>query len=352
MPEDSLPLNEVDTETFRLGEGRISGAISAFLGLGAFFGVLCLRYPGWLSIPEMRANYDVALLRNVLFLAIVLSVLMAGVSFILNRRGRLWIVGITACICAVAFGGAQVSAKTSSQAALPIGLDWFVLDLLLSAILFIPLERIWAKRKQRVFRPQWSTDLTYFAMTHLLVQVVILVTTMLAKNHLAGIIFGPTQSLLTALPLPVQFVLAVLVADFFQYWSHRLYHNVKFLWGFHAVHHSAPHMDWLAGSRQHLLELLATRMVVFLPLFLLGFSAEALYLYIGFVGFHATFVHCNINWKFGPLRYVIVTPQSHHWHHSKHRDYVDKNFAVHLPLLDMPEEGQHVLSRVAAQTAE
>jgi len=31
---------------------------------------------------------------------------------------------------------------------------------------------------------------------------------------------------------------------------------------------------------------------------------------------------------------VIATPRFHHWHHSVEEHAVDKNFAVHLPLLD------------------
>ena len=328
-------MNQIDTQEFRVGEGRISGAISLFFGLASFAGTLCFSYPDWLSVPTLRQNYNIGLLRNILFLSIVISVLMGGLSFALNRRGLMWILGIVASTTAVVMGGAEASAQTHSAAALPIGLDWFVLDLLISAGIFIPLERIWAKKPQRILRPEWSTDLTYFAITHLLVQLVILVTTVFANEHLKWAIIPATQDFLIGLPMALQILLAVFAADFCQYWSHRIYHRVPFLWGFHAVHHSAPHMDWLAGSRQHLLELLATRTCVFIPVFVLGFSPEAMYAYVGIVGVQAVFVHTNINWNFGPLRFLIVTPQYHHWHHADDRAYMDKNYAVHLPLLDL-----------------
>lgn len=328
-------MNQVDTREFRVGEGRISGAISLFCGIASLLGVLCFRYPGWLSVPSFRENYNIDLLRNILFLAIVVSIVMAGLSFALNRRGLLWILGVTASGVAVGLGGAEASASTNSAAALPIGLDWFVLDLLVSAVIFIPLERIWAKKPQRILRAEWSTDLTYFAITHLLVQLVVLVTTVFATSQLSWAIFPHSQRLLNSLPLVLEVLAAIFVADLCQYWSHRLYHRIPFLWGFHAVHHSAPHMDWLAGSRQHVLELLATRVCVFVPVFLLGFSPGALYVYLGIVSLQAVFVHTNINWNFGPLRFAIVTPQYHHWHHAKHRDYMDKNYAVHLPIIDM-----------------
>ena len=38
---------------------------------------------------------------------------------------------------------------------------------------------------------------------------------------------------------------------------------------------------------------------------------------------------------YGWLRFLLATPQYHHWHHAKHADYTDANYAVHLPVVDM-----------------
>ena len=323
-----------DTQEFRLGEGRLSGVLSLVLGLLALGGVLCFRYPGILSVPTVRERFDIPLLRNVLFLAIALSLLMAAVGFVLQRRIGFWFFGMLSAVSAIVLGGADAVAATDARLALPIGLDWFVIDLLLSAILFVPLERIFAQRKQFVLRPEWSTDLSYFAMTHLLIQVVILVTTFFAVVHLRGLVIEPTRRLVAPLPFVLAFPLAVFVADLLQVTVHRAFHRVPFLWRFHAVHHSAAHMDWLAGSRLHLAEVLITRMMVFLPLFLLGFEPPVLYAYIGLVGIQATWVHANLNWDLGPLEHVFVTPRYHHWHHAKDPAYVDANYAIHLPIVD------------------
>jgi lathosterol oxidase len=127
----------------------------------------------------------------------------------------------------------------------------------------------------------------------------------------------------------------VFVADLAQYVAHRFYHSNGTLWRMHAVHHSVRVMDWLAGSRLHLVEVLLTRMSVFIPLYLVGFSQEVLYSYIGFVSVHAVFIHANVGINFGWLRYVIATPQYHHWHHSDDPQVMNKNFAVHLPVIDL-----------------
>ena len=45
--------------------------------------------------------------------------------------------------------------------------------------------------------------------------------------------------------------------------------------------------------------------------------------------------HANLRINFGWLEYLLVTPRYHHWHHARELDYVDVNYAIHLPLIDM-----------------
>jgi lathosterol oxidase len=127
-------------------------------------------------------------------------------------------------------------------------------------------------------------------------------------------------------------LLAIALADLFQYAVHRAFHAVPWLWRFHAIHHSSTAMDWLAGSRLHLVDVVATRAASFVPLFLAGIAGPALVGYLVFVSFQAVFLHANVRWRFGPLRWILATPEFHHWHHA--REPVDKNFAVHLPCID------------------
>ena len=44
-------------------------------------------------------------------------------------------------------------------------------------------------------------------------------------------------------------------------------------------------------------------------------------------------VHANLNWTFGPLRYVLVSPVFHRWHHT--RAVRDKNFASTFAIWDV-----------------
>ena len=67
---------------------------------------------------------------------------------------------------------------------------------------------------------------------------------------------------------------------------------------------------------------------------MLGFSKEVIDAHIIIVGFQAVLNHCNVNVRLGPLRYVIVTPNVHHWHHSLDQEALDKNYAAHFAFLD------------------
>ena len=94
-------------------------------------------------------------------------------------------------------------------------------------------------------------------------------------------------------------------------------------------------MDWLAGSRLHLLDVILTRGLTYVPIFVLGFSERALMVYVFIVAAQATFIHANVRWEFRSVRKLFATPAFHHWHHSAEREAIDKNFAVHTPIWDI-----------------
>ena len=320
---------------FRFGSGKISGVLSAGLGALGFLAVLCLRYPEWLTTADLRALYPMDLVRALIQLVLAAAFALGALNTVLNRRPRsAGVAGMALALAATLLGGATVPLEAPGSDATYLGLDWFVLNLFFLALVFVPLERLFARREQRIFRPGFRTDLTHFFVSHLLVQVTVLLTMAPAALLLGSIEGGGIQGFVAGLPVAVQFVLALVLADLFAYASHRLFHAVPFLWRFHAIHHSAEYLDWLASSRLHLVDILVTRAVAFLPLYALGFSPAALYPYLVFASIQGIAVHANLRWRFGPLRHVFVTPQFHHWHHTAEPDAVDRNFAAHLSLID------------------
>jgi sterol desaturase/sphingolipid hydroxylase (fatty acid hydroxylase superfamily) len=219
-----------------------------------------------------------------------------------------------------------------------IGLDWLVLDLLGSALLFVFIEKARPlRREQPVFREAWQTDLTHFAVIHLLVGLLMAVTNGAAHALVTWADPDSLQAAVQRLPFPLALLLCVLLADLVQYGVHRSFHEVPWLWRFHAVHHSAKTMDWLAGSRLHLVEVLITRSLVLAALLMAGFSRGVIDAYVVIVGFHAVLNHANVNLpgrRLGPLRHLIVTPSYHHWHHACEPAALGRNYAAHLPFID------------------
>ena len=325
-----------DGRPFIFGEGRISGYLSALFGIAALLGVLGFIFPEWLTTKEFRESlYSFSFAKNLLWLGIVIAFTMGVVSYILNPQKKLAATGIVTAFLAVLLGAFNVQERAVQEVVFSFGVDWFILSLIFSMVIFIPLEKAFARHPLNVLRPEWRTDLTYFCISHLLIQFFLLFT-----NAMHLYVFGWAQteivtSTVQSLPLWLQFISCVFIADLFQAVTHRWYHQNAFLWKFHSIHHSSKNLDWLAGSRTHFVEALATRSAVIVPLYVIGFAEPALNAYVVLVGIQAVFVHANVRWDFGYLKYVFVTPQYHHWHHSDNPEYANTNYAVHLPLIDM-----------------
>ena len=325
-----------DPEGTRLGSGWLSGTSSVFLGALGVGGVACFHFPEVLTTPEIRASLPIPALRVTLDIVIGLAFLLGLLSTLLRKRKVLGATGMTLALLASLGGAGHVPVDGSvSTGPVYLGLDWFLLNILLLCVLFVPLERIWPLHNQSVFRAGWTTDTVYFFASHLLVQVSTLMTLLPAKVLFSWAVSPTFQATVQAQPAALQFLGCILVADLSEYAVHRVFHRNRWLWPFHAVHHSSTSMDWLAGSRLHVVDVVLTRGLTFVPLFLLGFDTGPLYAYLTFVSLHAVFIHANVSWRFPRvIEEMIVTPRFHHWHHAAERAAVDKNFAVHLPWID------------------
>jgi len=307
----------------RPGRGLVTGSIALSLAVLCFLGVLAFHFPEYLTTPQLRKSYDVELMRKILFGAMVVAGGISLVNIIFNRSRWLAAFAFLQVALAALLGGHKVPVNDFADNTPYIGLDWFILDLLGSSI-FIFIEKLFAlRRDQPVFRAEWQTDFHHFIVNHLVVGFILLATNLMVHKFFGWAASDGIRGWVQNLPFWAGLLLIVLVADLVQYWTHRAYHEVPALWRLHAVHHSVKAMDWMAGSRQHILELLITRTLVLAPIYVLGFSKEVIDAYIVIVGF-----------RLGPLRYLVVTPNFHHWHHSQNKEALDRNYAAHFAFLD------------------
>ncbi|HEX4953516.1 MAG TPA: sterol desaturase family protein [Thermoanaerobaculia bacterium] len=324
-----------DEESTRPGSGWATGVTSVVLGGLGLGAVLCLHFPALLTSPELRAVYPMTWVRGAIETVIGLAFLLGLISAGLRRRKVLAATGMGLALVSALLGGGSVPVPGPVPKSPYLGLDWFLLNVVMLCVVFVPLERIFPlRRDQAVFRPGWTTDSLHFLVSHLLVQVSTLLTLAPATVFFAFARRPEVAAWVAAQPGLLQFVEIVLVADLAEYAIHRAFHRVSWLWPFHEVHHSSREMDWLAGSRLHLVDVVMTRGFTFLPIYLLGFAQGPVYAYLAFVSIHAVFIHANVRLRFGWLERLVVTPHFHHWHHSAAPEAVDKNFAVHLPWLD------------------
>lgn len=130
-------------------------------------------------------------------------------------------------------------------------------------------------------------------------------------------------------PSLAQFALALLIADFFDYWKHRAYHRFDWLWWFHSIHHSAADgIHALKAGRLHFMEGVFRYFVVTAPLALLGAPAELLFWYAMLDNFRGNLNHTNLDLRFPRFaHYLFPTLQYHYLHHARERRLQDSNYS-------------------------
>jgi len=327
---------EAPIEARGFGTGWFSGFFGIVLAIAGLSFVAALRWPELFAMPELEAVRSWAGFRTLIHVTLLTSYALALLSLLLRPRKAIGMTALVIALGATILGGASVQPNETRDWGIFFGVDFFAINMIATGLMFAPIERFFPHNaKQRLFRIEWREDLFYYLVSSMLVQLITFLalapsTFVMAKTgNLAE-----ARAWVGALPWLVQFALAMILTDLAQYWFHRLFHRVPFLWGFHAVHHSAKSMDWLAGARMHFVEIILLRGVTSLPLLTLGFLPSVLQAYIAMVYIYASLVHANLRGDFNGLGRWLVTPRYHHWHHAIEAEGVDKNFAIHFPLLD------------------
>jgi len=213
-------------------------------------------------------------------------------------------------------------------------------------VMFLVATRVleWLKpasKRLPIVRRGFATDVAYWVFTPLVTKAVTRVALIAALIPVALLIYGQLDKAqlldgfgpLSRLPLWAQAVAMLVIADFIGYWMHRVFHRGR-LWKFHAVHHSIEELDWLAAHRVHPVDQIITKSASLVPIFAFGFSAAPIAVYFLIYHWQSLLLHSNVAIPFGPLRWLVASPQFHHWHHANHVEAFDKNFAGQLSVLD------------------
>lgn len=213
----------------------------------------------------------------------------------------------------------------------------------LMGVFYAALSRVRPCNKGYGLLPKgWKTDLAYYFLIPFLTRYV--------RIAVFSIVFGllffgysdaeleqyleQGNGPLRALPLWAQALLVMLLADVLLYWQHRIFHG-RTLWRFHAIHHSSEEVDWSSAFRFHPINTWLGFTVVDAILFACGFSPLVFALLAPFNILYNGFVHANLNYTLGPLRYVLASPVFHRWHHTHSHEGGNCNFAATFPFLDL-----------------
>jgi sterol desaturase/sphingolipid hydroxylase (fatty acid hydroxylase superfamily) len=210
-----------------------------------------------------------------------------------------------------------------------------VFGLIVVAAIFVPIERLATLHPQKVLRRMWKTDVVHLVVNNILSTIGLVIVIAVPVVILRELLGNGLQDAVRSQPFWLQFTEALAVTEVAGYFAHRATHRVPLLWRFHAVHHSISEMDWLAAGRLHPIDQVFTRSCVILPLVVLGFSRATFGAYLVFATLWAIFIHANVRFTFGPLRWIVATPAYHHWHHTNDAGSINRNFAGQLPVVDM-----------------
>lgn len=213
---------------------------------------------------------------------------------------------------------------------------WLVL---LTAV-FAPLEHFFSVRPAKLFQPGWTTNLGWYFVNSLAPIFLLGPPSALIATLVHAVLPAAVTGAAAGLPLWARMIAAMVVGEIGFYWGHRWSHQIPLLWRFHAVHHSAEHINFLVNTRAHPVDLVFTRLCGLVLLYASGLAAPvgpnptlvpALVLFVGSVWSY--FIHANLRWRLGPLEELISSPAFHHWHHTRD-DHKDHNYSSMLPIMD------------------
>jgi sterol desaturase/sphingolipid hydroxylase (fatty acid hydroxylase superfamily) len=200
---------------------------------------------------------------------------------------------------------------------------------LVMGIVFVAEKAMPAIRSQPVFSVGMIQDFLGWFVLGGLVRVVLIGAFVsgvywLCDQTLAGIQLEAAAEW----PTWVAASIAILAGDFLNWFHHWLRHRVGVFWLFHTVHHSQKQMNMFTDLRVHLMEYVIARPISIIPLYWVGLDIPTAFWLSLIVESYTRVYHANLRTDFGPLRHLLVTPQSHRIHHSADPRHWGHNFGV------------------------
>jgi len=199
-------------------------------------------------------------------------------------------------------------------------------------VFIIAWERISPYRKLPFFREGFWTDLVWYTI----------IQSYFLKILIFDYIIAPIQKsfdwsniqFVAHWPVAVQVLFFLVTHDLYIYLFHRFQHSSKFFWRTHEAHHSGKQIDFLSGSRSHVVEIIINQTIEFAPIIILGADPVVIPIKAMLDAMFGMFIHANINVKLGKLKYFLNSPELHLWHHANYREVFHANFSTKFSVWD------------------
>ena len=208
-----------------------------------------------------------------------------------------------------------------------------LLILISSAVTIILLERKYPYRKGLpFFREGFWVDLVWYTLIQSFFLKILIFDYIIQPINLE---FGwSSLQLISHWPIGVQALFFLVTHDLYIYWFHRWQHNSKILWRTHEAHHSVKEVDWIAGSRSHVLEIIINQTIEFAPIILLGANPMVVPIKACIDAVWGMYIHSNIDVRSGRWQYFINGPEMHQWHHAETIETYFANYATKFAFWD------------------
>ncbi len=207
------------------------------------------------------------------------------------------------------------------------------LILISSAIAIIWLERTCPYRKGLpFFREGFWVDLIWYTLIQsFFLKILIFDFIIQPIDHRFAL---SSLQLVSHWPIWLQVLFFLVTHDLYIYWFHRWQHNSKILWRTHEAHHSVREVDWIAGSRSHVVEIIINQTIEFAPIILLGANPMVVPIKACIDAVWGMYIHSNIDVRSGKWQYLVNGPEMHQWHHAETKETYFANYATKFAFWD------------------
>ena len=231
--------------------------------------------------------------------------------------------------------GATIALHYGAIAAMAAQMGVFFISLILVNVgqWVIPFKREWTQSTNR----ERITDISSLVFLMAVVDTILKRGLMPALMAITVTVAQPAGGLglfPTSAPLALQVVLALVIAEFGQYWMHRFAHGGGWMWRVHTMHHSPKRVSVANGYRTNPINMVWHQMAGIFVLMLVGAPEFVIHGMIIVSSAIGLFQHINANISFHGWNWIFSTADLHRWHHAINPKDAFCNFGQNLIIWD------------------